>query len=238
MQHTPPSDRPGTSTRRRTGFTLIELLVVIAIISLLVGILLPALGKAKSSAQRIKCETNIRAIMTSVNNYGADNKDFVPRPNWELAGDTIPGWLYVPPRVPNVVWETHRTGSLWQYMEVDDIYRCPSHREPYTGTAFTTSYMLNGALVGFPGSVPQIKKFRIEMFRTNSIIIWETEGESWNDGSSYPTEGINERHGKGAAIACMDTHTEWMTRAKYNLELTRGPSRLWCVPLNRRGGRP
>jgi prepilin-type N-terminal cleavage/methylation domain-containing protein/prepilin-type processing-associated H-X9-DG protein len=66
---------PSTQTRPgRTGFTLIELLVVISIIALLVGILLPALGAARRTAQNSQCLSNVRQMNTAAMSFAADHR--------------------------------------------------------------------------------------------------------------------------------------------------------------------
>ncbi len=134
----------------REGFTLIELLVVVAIIGLLIAILMPSLGKARSQARTSLCLSRMSQFGKAFLMYSEDYQETPPflatgHEDSSMGPNTIENWLAdwgVPGSAearsniqlvyanPEDQWgimkdRVPKTGTLWNYARFETLYRCP-----------------------------------------------------------------------------------------------------------------
>ena len=144
------------------AFSLVELLVVISIISLLMSIILPALGRTKSIAKQAVCQSRLRQwglafeAYSSVNNGfyphidGRDRTEINPQSPEEIA-DYYYGWVDVLPSFINL--KPWRDYELYNKPGTDTIFQCPSatilkganYNYPYERIGYF-SYAMNSCL--------------------------------------------------------------------------------------------
>ena len=125
---------PAPSPRANRGFTLIELLVVISIIALLIGILLPALGAARSAARNTKCLATIRQNQIALDTFAAENKGSYLRARTRIS------------EVPTAAnWDSNWKEARWDdilrrldYLPVE-LISCPEDDRSSLGTIYTVN---------------------------------------------------------------------------------------------------
>jgi prepilin-type N-terminal cleavage/methylation domain-containing protein len=146
-------------------------------------------------------------------------------------------------------------GLYYPYIKNRNVYYCPLDRK---GNADfirriqrVSSYIMNGAVCGFGNFVVDFQrtghKFRISQFTGAAYVQWEPKVNNFGgyyaynsgqDASQIPnqTEGIGNRHGKGAGILGFDARVHWITLQKFNAEAASHPGLLYCVPGSPTGG--
>ena len=111
---------------RANGFTLIELLVVVAIIAILIGLLLPALGRARDAARNLACTNHLRQNVLAFSVYAGDYDGDYP-PVLDAAPDPGTG------RMSMHWYDTERIGQYLSRSEVDTVVSSPSGNETMSG---------------------------------------------------------------------------------------------------------
>lgn len=173
-----------TSASRR-GFTIIELLVVIGIICILLGILLPAIGRAREQTRQTVCMSNLRQLGTAFHAYAMHNDGHFPyHSDW---GPTLSkeDWLY---------WQKTRDvrqSAIAKYFStLDDMsLRCPSddwqNRQRVSGTwgPYRFSYSFNFLFASNGSIKPTLESVRRP---TEKIILVDEDAASIDDGNWHP----------------------------------------------------
>jgi len=225
------------------AFTLIELLVVISIIGILASLLMPVLSKGKDRAHRIVDINNLKQQITATHLYAADGAGVLPWPNWAL-GDAPdrPGWLYrLDPHAEGPARFKVETGLFWPVLRNAKLYFCPRDG-PHTPRfnerpQQISSYVMNGAVIGYNRT--NYPPARLDAFRPDDVAFWETDEkypDYFNDGASYPWEGVSARHALGAIHATFGGQVGFIKLEVWYLEEAKPTrNRLWCYPGSKDG---
>jgi len=222
------------------AFTLIELLVVIAIIAILAAILFPVFARARESARRASCLSNLKQIGLGIMMYVQDYDEKYPAANITI-GQTPPNGYY---------WASG-TSWFWQqvvypYTKDINIFRCPSATLQQADAAggpqyYAYNYGANmmimrdgryfqGGQYGSPTPKPPVAMAAINSASTTYLVMdagyyrmdpphivtsasgwgWLPGGGAAGDTGYYRGVEPNGRHFDGVNLAYADGHAKWL----------------------------
>jgi prepilin-type N-terminal cleavage/methylation domain-containing protein/prepilin-type processing-associated H-X9-DG protein len=168
--------------KSQKAFTLVELLVVIAIIALLLSILMPSLRKARDSAMKIVCKSNMKQIGISSNVFAADH------------GGIIPTYAGLPTTAP----ANSKISSLWYcwigLLDQTIIGKPLDELKIYKNTG------------GYNQKIwwcPADRISRKSKFPTYSSVSYGLNAALYTLSPGYPAHGLNNHHKDGVNLSTL-----------------------------------
>jgi prepilin-type processing-associated H-X9-DG protein len=196
--------------RQRSAFTLVEILVVVGTSAILIGLLLPVMGRARESSYRVACAKNMQQAGVAILMYINDNKGTFPVPSKVLPGPSDAIW-----------WQANRIDDIGRqgigpYLRVSPselrIFRCPTDTEAATRQTtgkYPLTYSFNSNMGG--DGLQPVKRLSQIRVPAEKIYIIEENGPTLNDASA----DLWVRTGQWAAAGMLGLRHDRVNRRRY-----------------------